>query len=368
MSIIKRNINGITYIYEIISYRNKEGKPRNKQRLLGKLDPSTGEMIETRKKKVPSKNPKDDSIIIVKSESCKTKELVSGTSKVEQIIFDPRKNHALYDPKNTGSFETHIGNLKNKTISTVASIDFDKMKSLEVSIPHEKWLTPFDREILSIASSLYAAGNEYQSPFMIYQALSGNKENLTLTPEMRRKIIESLKKLRMNDINIDSSPEEKVGWNKKGNYEGALLPSERIEIMTLNGQEVFDCIHFLRNSPLYDYAAGKNQISRVNIEMLNVPINNTEDNVILKCHLLRLITSMKNSKSKLKPVIRYDTLFEYLGLDEIDNDNTIRHKKQHIRERVKEILNCWGENDLITGFEEETEGRGKEIVKVKISL
>ena len=102
--------------------------------------------------------------------------------------------------------------------------------------------------------------------------------------------------------------------------------------------------------------------------MLNVPINNTEDNVILKCHLLRLITSIKSSKSKLKPIIRYDTLFEYLGLDENDNDNTIRHKKQRIRERVKEILNCWVENGLITGFEEETEGRGKKIVKVKISL
>ena len=72
------------------------------------------------------------------------------------------------------------------------------------------------------------------------------------------------------------------------------------------------------------------------------------------------------SKSKLKPVIRYDTLFEYLGLDE--NDKDIRIKKQRIRERVKEILNCWVEDGLITGFEEESGGRGKKIVKVKISL
>jgi len=305
----------------------------------------------------------------VKATSQKTKALVSGTTKLENVIFDPKKNPALYDSQNTaGDFETRIGNVKNKPINTVASIDFDKMKSLGVSISHENWLTPFDREILSVASSLYAAGNEYQSPLMIYQALSGNKEDVKLTPDMRSKIIKSLKKLRMTDINIDSSQEEKVGWNKKGHYEGALLPSERIEVMTLNGQEVVECIHFLRNSPLYEYAAGKNQISRVNIEMLNVPINNTEDNVILKCHLLRLITSMKSPKSKLKPVIRYDTLYEYLGIDENDNDSVTRHKKQFIRERTKEILKYWTDNGLIKGFEEETEGRGKKIVKVKILL
>ena len=190
------------------------------------------------------------------AKTCKAKSLVSGTTKLENVIFDPKKNPALYDSQNTaGDFETKIGNVKNNPINTVASIDFDKMKSLGVSISHENWLTPFDREILSVASSLYAAGNKYQSPLMIYQALSGNREDVKLTPDMRSKIIKSLKKLRMTDINIDSSQEEKVGWNKKGHYEGALLPSERIEVMTLNGQEVVECIHFLRNSPLYEYNA-----------------------------------------------------------------------------------------------------------------
>jgi len=75
-----------------------------------------------------------------------------------------------------------------------------------------------------------------------------------------------------------------------------------------------------RNSPLYDYAEDKNQISRVNIEMLQAPINNTTENIELKFHLLRLILSMKNPKSKLKPIIRYDALYKYLGIDENDAD------------------------------------------------
>lgn len=53
MAIIKHYVksSGITYIYESISYWDKEKKQsRSKRTLLGKLDPETGEMIPTRKR------------------------------------------------------------------------------------------------------------------------------------------------------------------------------------------------------------------------------------------------------------------------------------------------------------------------------
>ena len=51
--ITKRVINGITYIYEITSYRDKNGKPRNKQKCLGKID-KDGAFIPN-KKRFPDK-------------------------------------------------------------------------------------------------------------------------------------------------------------------------------------------------------------------------------------------------------------------------------------------------------------------------
>ncbi|MBQ3377229.1 MAG: hypothetical protein IJG62_03060 [Synergistaceae bacterium] len=36
--IIKRKINNAIYLIEVTSYRDENGKPRNKQRSLGKLD------------------------------------------------------------------------------------------------------------------------------------------------------------------------------------------------------------------------------------------------------------------------------------------------------------------------------------------
>ncbi len=42
---------GITYVYESESYWDKEKKqPRNKRKLIGKIDPDTGEIVPTRNK------------------------------------------------------------------------------------------------------------------------------------------------------------------------------------------------------------------------------------------------------------------------------------------------------------------------------
>lgn len=48
-TIIKRTINNATYVIEVTSYRDKDGKPRNKQRCLGRLD-DDGTLITTKRK------------------------------------------------------------------------------------------------------------------------------------------------------------------------------------------------------------------------------------------------------------------------------------------------------------------------------
>lgn len=163
---------------------------------------------------------------------------------------------------------------------------------------------------------------------MIFQVLSGNKKDIDITPAIRDEIIRSIDTLMNTTIEIYASAEVEAGWRKEAEYIGHLLPCERMSQKTvrLNGQEVTDCIHLFRNSPLYDYARGINQISRASIEMLSAPVNNTQENITLKGYLLRQITSMRSPHSKLKPVIRYDTIYEYLGLDK--NDSDIRHKKK----------------------------------------
>ena len=42
---------GVTYVYDSRSYRNENGQPRAKRKLIGKRDPETGAILPTRKKK-----------------------------------------------------------------------------------------------------------------------------------------------------------------------------------------------------------------------------------------------------------------------------------------------------------------------------
>ena len=49
---------GVTYVYESVSYWDKELKqPRSRRRLLGRRDPSTGEIVPTRKSPCPVAKP-----------------------------------------------------------------------------------------------------------------------------------------------------------------------------------------------------------------------------------------------------------------------------------------------------------------------
>jgi len=49
---------GVTYVYESVSYWDKELKqPRSRRRLIGRRDPSTGGIVPTRKSPPPSATP-----------------------------------------------------------------------------------------------------------------------------------------------------------------------------------------------------------------------------------------------------------------------------------------------------------------------
>ena len=310
-----------------------------------------------------AKNSPRSAVAIANIITHRAKEAVFGVTKVEGTAFDTEKNNYVYN--DLLPVKINVGASKKRTINTMVSIDFSRMKQLGVTIGSERRLTPYDREVHNAVSTLCVAGNKYITPQMIYQVLSGNKKDAKMTPKARAEILDSIDKMRFTEILIDSSQEAIAGLVKEAFYKGALIPSESVKIVTLNGQEVKECIHLFRTPPLYDYANDKNQIDRVKIEMLNVPVSNTPENIELKGYLLRRITSAKNEKSKIKPIIRYDTLYKYLGI-EGSNGNVLRNKKKDIRDRTKDILQFWVQEGFIKNFEEEKEG--KTIAKVRIDL
>ena len=132
----------------------------------------------------------------------------------------------------------------------------------------------------------------------------------------------------------------------------------------INGQ-VVECFKFLDEPPLYTYASKKKQISRCDINILAVDLNMTPENITIRDYLLEQVTTFKSKKSKLLNVIRYDTLYEYLGIT-APNNTALRDKKRDIRSKVRTILNTWTRVGFIKGYEEQ--GERNAIAKVQILL
>lgn len=86
--------NGVTYVYEVYeNYWNKEKKrPESKRRLIGKIDPETGEIVPTSKaKKRADKNEDDTQDYRAEYEETKKK-----AAQQEKEIADLKNNLSLH--------------------------------------------------------------------------------------------------------------------------------------------------------------------------------------------------------------------------------------------------------------------------------
>lgn len=237
---------------------------------------------------------------------------------------------------------------KKSPVYTLISIDIEGMKDQGVSIQGRRELRPYDQEIHDAITSQYVeGGNEYITDSMIFDTISG-KEGATLNPRQREAISNAITKLMYSHVKIDASEEAKKFGIDKFVYDGNLLPAERVTV-SMNGT-VTECIHLFRTPPLYDYAQKRNQIGRMNIKLLNSPVNKNEETIALQGYLYRRILSMKGS-SKLFPTIKYETVYKQLEIT-APTDGALRKKKLKVRETAKKIFDYWKKEGFIKGYVE----------------
>lgn len=251
-----------------------------------------------------------------------------------------------------------------KQITTLASIDFDSFDN-EVQIKGRKKLTAYDREVHDAIITLSEeGGNEYITPQMIYQVMTGDP-NASLETKQAEAISESITKCMYSKITIDAKEEATAYGFDDFKYDGHLISGERVTA-TLNGT-VTECLHLLGKPILYVYADKKNQIGRVNLKLLNSPINKTEEIITLQGYLYRRILSMNTGKSgiSLSKTIVYETLYNQIELT-ASSDGALRKKKAKIRDQVKRILDFWKSEDFIRGYSENK--KANEIYSITIKL
>ena len=252
------------------------------------------------------------------------------------------------------------GRMPGKEIVSLVRLDYSDNA---IQISGKKELTQYDREVHDALATLYIdGGNEYITPHMICRTMTGNPE-AKLTPKQREDISNSLNKLMYSRLIINASKEECKAYGcGRFPYEGPVIQGETATAK-VNGV-IVEVYHLLRAPALYTHADKIKQICRLDIKLLNSPVNKNEENITLQGYLLRHINGIKGSK--LSPTILYERIYKQLGIQaQASSDGALRKKKFKVRNTVKKILDYLKAHDFIKNYTENSDGQ--EVTGITIS-
>lgn len=308
-------------------------------------------MYDTVAKKAKATQPPELSVTTITP-----KEHLSTVDKLSGKAFDV-ENDVLYTKKLIAVGVERRGS--KKEINTLLSMSFDELEKAGVIIDAKK-LTPFDREVHDAITTLFVeGGNDVMSVEMIYRTMIG-KPKARLAPKQAEAITQSITKMMHTLITIDASQEAKAYGFDNLKYKGNLLYAE-MAIASINNN-VIEALHVIKEPVLYTYANRTNRIGRVDMKLLDSPINKNEETIILQGYLYRRILAMQHGQNKS---IVYDTVYKQLSID-APSAAALRKKKADVRSKIKTLLDYWKKEKFIAEYVENK--RGQEMYSVTIRL
>ena len=292
--------------------------------------------------------PKDEQFpSLVFPATVRPDKFISPTDPVSRKLFADQLEVGLRDFVNVAKRGTPEINLK-VSINIIDS---------NILINGKPGLGPYDREVHDAIVTLYLAGNSCFTAQMIYRTMTGN-EKTTLGEKQHENIMSSLRKLMSSVIEIDNSEEAKARKNiKPFKLTSNLIQAKFLTDIKHKGNPL-DPIQISEVPILYTYANTKNQVSRIDMKLLNSPIDKTEENIILQGYLQRRI-----SAKALNNTIDYDTVYSHLGIA-AETPGALRKREHDIRKKCSKILDYWIAQDFIRGYEQIHKGRKIHGVKI----
>ena len=238
----------------------------------------------------------------------------------------------------TFAMENAADKKKGREVNLVYAVDFAALEDNE-ALNISKKLTPFDKRVYMAVAALYNAGNEIFSLSQIYAAMGNIGRPAKSSIE---KINSSLTKLMKTSIHI-SNEDEAMSYNyKKIVYDGSLLPMERISNVNIKGKMAESAVHPFREPPMVTFAKEHgNQLTTVNIKVLQSPVSKTDENLQIDDYLIERISKAKNG-----------TLSKKILIKSICEQANITSKKQQSRlsEKLARFLNHYKESNFIKGY------------------
>ena len=221
------------------------------------------------------------------------------------------------------------------------AIDFDSLGS---DITITKRLLPFDKRVYIAVSALFNAGNNVITLSQIYYAMgnTGRPAKWSL-----QKINDAVTKMTTARIFFDNEQEAKKYNYNHFKYDGSLLPLER-GVAIVNGQLADAAIHIFREPPLISFAKKRNQITTVDVRLLQSPVSKTDANLLIDDYLIERISKAKNGKAHSCRIL-YKTLYEHANI-------TTKKQEQRAPDKINKYLTHYQKESFIKRFTTQKDG------------
>lgn len=234
-------------------------------------------------------------------------------------------------------------------------------------------LRDIDNQILNAIYSLLNAGNHIFTYKQIASVLKGGKEcRDAITDTLINTIAESIAYMRTILVNINMDEENKYIYHKTDERftRSINLLYAVVDGRFVGGNYTDSAIEILAEPILFTYAKKSNQINKLNLKLLQTPIQNNEQNINIRGYLIEQIEYMKKSKGKRNTRIDLDSIYTRFNINSDD-----RMKKKRTKETIIKILNYWSTEKLddgktyISGFNEiKANNSYKTTIAIEIEL
>lgn len=284
----------------------------------------------------------------------KPESLLIPTTKVIQKLYD-----GMTDFTN-GIQPVDVGGKKAKGRYLVPVEIFVSASAEALEI--QKYLTPYDKQVQNGIFTLIENGYTFFTAKQVYEAFAGKS---TTSPQIIGHVTRSINKQRTTLISIDWTAHAKMNGfpvdESRGDYivtEQNLLLLDRAKC-SYKGQ-ILDGYTVIAPPILYRYAKQVGQLATIDRKLLDVPVNNTESNIILKNYLLERIDTMKKRGQNTRH-IAFATLYSLTGTNSRNGTQTSR-----LRKAVFVMLDTWQKQRFIRKYT--VKKRKQEIISVIIDF
>ena len=245
--------------------------------------------------------------------------------------------------------ETSLKNKKKGFITTVDVVTKVSIFYPDNAILDRPPLKPFDGEVLDACISIQAAGNKFTTIDTIYRCMIGSSDKRKQpSPIMERVIKLALDKLLFCKVRIDLTDAcKRLGYNKGEPVilHNSFIPGFYVENVEVNGK-LTTVIEFYEPSPLFKIAQIKNgQIISYPTGLLDTPVQNTPDIIVIKSYILRRMWESIKHK-QMRPILTFKDIFDKAQLSNISE----RQRKRFFH-YIKEILDFWVQQDFLTSYQ-----------------